>query len=168
MHGWPTCCHLRHNLRERMTTTLLDCKTLEPTVPYNPSYHPCWGLRALPSTLNFTAGPSTPIPPNTSCNTGWPTTVITGTLARTGACDFAWSYSSGSFTILFSWTNAGPPISCTINQTELYPNWSLDNVTGTPTGSCSQNPSTGIVTLTFTGTISDGFCECPITVSFSG
>ena len=151
-----------------MTTTLLDCKTLEPTVPYNPSYHPCWGLRALPSTLSFTAGPSTPIPPNTTCNTGWPTTVITGTLARTGACDFAWGYSSGSFTILFSWTNAGPPISCTINQTELYPDWSLDNVTGTPTGSCSQNPSTGIVTLTFTGTISDGFCECPITVSFSG
>lgn len=151
-----------------MTTTLIDCKTLEPSVAYNPAFHPCWGLRALPSTLNFTAGPSTPIPPNTSCNTGWPTTVITGTLARTGPCDFTWGYSTGSFGILFSWTNLGPPISCTINQTELFPDWSLDNVNGTPTGSCSQDPTTGIVTLTFTGTISDGFCNCPVTVSFSG
>lgn len=151
-----------------MTTTALDCNTLEPSVSYNPAFHPCWGLRALPSTLSFAAGPSTPIPPNTTCNTGWPTTVITGSLARTGPCDFAWGYSSGSFAIVFSWTNSGPPISCTINQAALFPDWSLDNVTGTPTGSCSQDPTTGIVTLTFSGTISDGFCTCPVTVSFSG
>lgn len=151
-----------------MTTTILDCKTLAPGTTYAPAYHPCWGLRALPSTMSFTAGPSTPIPPNTTCNTGWPTTVITGTLTRTGPCDFSWGYSSGSFGIIFSWTNLGPPISCTINQTELFPDWSLNNVTGTPTGSCSQDPTTGIVTLTFTGVISDGFCECPVTVSFSG
>jgi len=151
-----------------MSTTVIDCKTLVPGTTYAPAYFPCWGLRELPATMSFTAGPSTPIPPNTTCNAGWPTTVITGTLTRTGACDFAWGYSSGSFGIIFAWTNAGPPISCTINQTELYPDWSLDNVTGTPTGSCSQNPTTGIVTLTFTGIISDGFCECPVTVTFNG
>jgi hypothetical protein len=50
----------------------------------------------------------------------------------------------------------------------LYPSWSLNNVTGTPTGSCSQNPATGIVTLTFTGIISDGFCTAPVTITFSG
>ena len=151
-----------------MSTTVIDCKTLVPGTTYAPAYFPCWGLRELPATMSFTAGPSTPIPPNTTCNTGWPTTVITGTLTRTGACDFAWGYSSGSFGIIFAWTNAGPPISCTINQAELYPDWSLDNVTGTPTGSCSQNPTTGIVTLTFTGIISDGFCEFPVTVTFNG
>jgi hypothetical protein len=151
-----------------MSTTVIDCKTLVPGTTYAPAYFPCWGLRELPATMSFTAGPSTPIPPNTTCNTGWPTTVITGTLTRTGACDFAWGYSSGSFGIIFAWTNAGPPISCTINQAELYPNWSLSNLTGTPTGSCSQNPTTGIVTLTFTGIISDGMCEAPVTITFNG
>lgn len=146
----------------------LDCKTLAPGLTYNPAYFPCWGLRALPSTMSFSAGPSTPIPPNTSCNTGWPTTVITGTLTRTGPCDFAWGYSTGSFGILFAWTGGGIPLSCTIDQAELYPSWSLNNVTGTPTGSCSQNPTTGIVTLTFTGIISDGFCTAPVTITFSG
>lgn len=151
-----------------MTIQNIDCKTIEPIVVYNPVFHPCWGRRALPSTLQFTAGPSTPIPPNTSCNTGWPTTVITGTLSRSGPCDFVWGYSSGSFAILFAWTNSGPPISCTINQTELFPNWSVSNVTGTPTGNCSQDPNTGIVTLTFTAIISDGFCTCPVTITFNG
>jgi len=151
-----------------MTTEILDCKTLAPAPAASRVYHPCWGNRPLPSTLNFSAGPSTPIPPNTSCNAGWPTTVITGTLARTGVCDFSWGYSTGSFGILFAWTVGGPPLSCSINQAELFPNWSLNNVVGTPTGSCSQDPVTGIVTMTFTGTISDGFCTCPVTVSFSG
>lgn len=151
-----------------MTTSVLDCKTLAPAPAASRIYHPCWGNRPLPSTLNFSAGPSTLIPPNTSCNAGWPSSVITGTLSRTGACNFVWGYSSGSFGILFAWTVGGPPLSCSINQTELFPNWSLNNVIGTPTGSCSQNPTTGIVTMTFTGTISDGFCTCPVTVSFSG
>ena len=151
-----------------MTTESLDCSSLAPAPAASRIYHPCWGNRALPSTLNFSAGPSTPIPPNTSCNTGWPTTVVTGTLSRTGVCDFAWGYSTGSFGILFAWTVGGPPLSCSINQAEMFPNWSLNNVVGTPTGSCSQNPTTGIVTMTFTGTISDGFCTCPITVTFSG
>jgi hypothetical protein len=151
-----------------MTTESLDCSSVAPPPAGSRIYHPCWGNRALPSTLNFSAGPSTPIPPNTSCNTGWPTTVITGTLSRTGNCDFAWNYSTGSFGILFAWTVGGPPLSCSINQTELFPNWSLNNVIGTPSGSCSQNPSTGIVTMTFTGIISEGFCTCPVTVTFSG
>ena len=151
-----------------MTTESLDCSSVAPAPAASRIYHPCWGNRALPSTLNFSAGPSTPIPPNTSCNTGWPTTVVTGTLSRTGVCDFAWGYSTGSFGILFAWTVGGPPLSCSINQAEMFPNWSLSNVVGTPTGSCSQNPTTGIVTMTFTGTISDGFCTCPITVTFSG
>jgi len=151
-----------------MTTEILDCSSLAPPPAANRIYHPCWGNRALPSTLNFSAGPSTPIPPNTSCNTGWPTTVVTGTLSRTGGCDFAWGYSTGSFGILFAWTVGGPPLSCSINQTEMFPNWSLNNVVGTPTGSCSQNPTTGIVTMTFTGIISDGFCTAPVTITFSG
>lgn len=151
-----------------MSVEVYDCKTLVPGTTYAPAYFPCWGLRALPSTMSFTAGPSTPIPPNTTCNAGWPATIINGTLTRTGPCDFTWGYADQDFGIIFSWTLAGPPISCTINQTELFPNWSLANVNGTPTGSCSQNPTTGIVTLTFTGTISDGFCDCPITVTFNG
>jgi len=151
-----------------MTTESLDCSSVAPPPAASRIYHPCWGDRALPNTLNFSAGPSTPIPPNASCNTGWPTTVVTGTLSRTGVCDFAWGYSTGSFGILFAWTVGGPPLSCSINQAEMFPNWSLNNVTGTPSGSCSQNPSTGIVTMTFTGIISDGFCNCPITVTFSG
>lgn len=148
--------------------SLLDCKSYNPPPTASRVYHPCWGNRALPSTLTFSAGPSTPIPPNASCNTGWPMSVITGTLTRTGDCDSAWGYSTGSFGIIFAWTAGGKPLSCTINQTEMYPNWSLNNVTGTPTGSCSQNSTTGIVTMTFTGVISDGFCTCPITVTFSG
>jgi hypothetical protein len=150
-----------------MSTTLIDCKTLVP-LAYNPSFHPCWGRRAFPSTMAFSAGPSTPIPPNTSCNTGWPTSVITGSLARTGPCNFSWSYSSGSFTILFAWTLSTYPVTCSINQAEMYPNWSLNNLTGIPTGTCSQDPATGIVTMTFAGIISDGFCNCPITVSYTG
>lgn len=146
----------------------LDCKTYAPSPTSNRVYHQCWGNRAFPATLGFSAGPSTPIPPNTTCNTGWPTAAITGTLSRTGVCDFAWGYSSGSFAILFAWTAGGQPLSCTINQSEMFPSWSLNNVTGTPTGSCSQNPATGIVTMTFSGTISDGFCTCPVTVSYSG
>lgn len=151
-----------------MTTETLDCKTLVPLDCDTRVYHPCWGNQELPATLDFEAGPSVPIPPNTTCNVGWPTTVITGTLSRTGVCDFAWGYSTGSFGILFAWTMGGPPLSCTIDQAEMYPEWSLNNVTGTPTGSCSQDPITGIVTMTFTGVISDGFCECPITITFSG
>jgi hypothetical protein len=50
----------------------------------------------------------------------------------------------------------------------MYPNWSLNNLTGIPTGTCSQDPATGIVTMTFAGIISDGFCNCPITVSYTG
>lgn len=145
-----------------------DCKTLVSEIAYNPIFFPCWGLRALPSTMSFTAGPSTPIPPNTSCNTGWPTGVITGTLVRTSVCDFVWGYSTGSFGILFAWTSGGVPLSCTVNQAEMFPSWSLNNVTGTPTGACSQNPATGIVTMTFNGVISDGFCTCPVTVTFNG
>lgn len=147
---------------------VFDCKTLSPAGYTPPVYHPCWGRRALPSTLSFSAGPSTPIAPNTSCPTGWPTTVLTGTLARVSPCSFAWSYSSGAFAIIFAWTRYGPPLSCSIDQAELFPAWSLNNVTGTPTGSCSQNPTTGIVTLTFTGTISNGLCTCPVTVTFNG
>lgn len=152
-----------------MTTESLDCSSLAPPPAANRIYHPCWGNRALPSTLNFSAGPSTPIPPNTSCNTGWPTTVITGTLTRTSPCDFSWGYSTGSFGILFAWTVGGPPLSCSINQTEMFPQWSLNNlIGGTLTGSCSQDPTTGIVTMTFTGTIGDGFCTCPVTITFNG
>lgn len=145
-----------------------DCKTIAPGLTYNPAYHPCWGLRQLPSTMSFSAGPSTPIPPNVSCNTGWPTTVITGTLTRTGPCDFAWGFSTGSFGIIFAWTAGGPPIKCTINQTEMFPDWSVSNLTGTPSGSCSQNPITGVVTMTFNAVISDGFCTCPVTITFNG
>jgi hypothetical protein len=153
-----------------MSTSVLDCTTLVPTIPYSPAFHPCWGLRAFPSTLSFAAGPSTPIPPNTTCNTGWPSTVITGTLARTGPCEFSWGYSSGSFGIFFAWTVASYPVVCTVNQATLYPSWSLNNIVASPapSGSCSQDPTTGIVTLTFSGTISDGFCTCPVTVSYSG
>lgn len=151
-----------------MSIDVIDCSTLSPATYTNPVYHPCWGRRALPATMQFTAGPSTPIPPNTTCNTGWPTGVITGTLTRSGPCLFTWGYSTGSFSILFAWTLAGPPISCNINQAELFPSWSLNNVSGTPTGTCSQNSTTGIVTLTFTGIISDGFCTCPVTVTFNG
>lgn len=151
-----------------MSTITIDCKSTSPQLPFQPAYHPCWGHRELPGTLQFAAGPSTPIPPNTACNTGWPMTAITGTLTRTGACDFAWSYSSGSFTILFAWTLSTPPIVCQVNQAEMYPQFSLNNVTGTPSGSCSQNPTTGVVTMTFSGVISDGFCSCPVTVTFNG
>lgn len=147
------------------TSSSYDCKALEPVVAYNPAYFPCWGLKQLPSTLYFSAGPSTPIPPNVACNTGWPGTVITGQLARTGNCDYAWSYSTGSFTILFSWTMGGLPLNCDIDQAELFPEWSVANVTGTPTGSCSQDPLTGITTLTFNAVISDGICTCPITIT---
>ncbi len=150
------------------TTVTLDCATLAPAPVPSRLFHPCWGMRALPSTMQFAAGPSTPIPPNTTCNTGWPMTAITGTLTRSGPCSFVWGYSSGSFGILFAWTAGGYPLSCSINQTEMFPNWSFSNVVGTPTGSCSQNPTTGVVTMTFTGTISDGFCTCPITVTFNG
>ena len=151
-----------------MSVDVIDCSTLSPATYTNPVYHPCWGRRALPATMQFTAGPSTPIPPNTTCNTGWPAGVITGTLTRTGPCLFSWGYSTGSFGIFFSWTLLGPPISCNIDQAELFPSWSLNNVSGTPTGTCSQDPITGIVTLTFTGTISDGFCTCPVTVTYNG
>lgn len=151
-----------------MSVDVIDCSTLSPVTYPNPVYHPCWGRRALPATMQFTAGPATPIPPNTTCNTGWPTGVITGTLVRSGPCLFTWGYSTGSFAILFGWTLMGPPVSCTIDQAEMYPSWSLSNVTGTPSGSCSQDPITGIVTMTFTGIISDGFCNCPVTVTFNG
>lgn len=150
------------------TTVTLDCATLAPAPVLNRLFHPCWGMRALPSTMQFAAGPSTPIPPRTACNTGWPMTAMTGTLTRSGPCSFVWGYSSGSFGILFAWTAGGYPLSCSINQTEMFPNWSFSNAVGTPTGSCSQNPTTGVVTMTFTGTISDGFCTCPITVTFNG
>jgi len=153
-----------------MTTESLDCSSVAPPPAGSRIYHPCWGNRALPSTLNFSAGPSTPIPPNTVCNSGWPTSVITGTLTRSGPCEFVWFYSSpsGSFGIYFAWTVGGPPLSCSINQTEMSPNWAFSNAVGVSTGSCSQNPTTGIVTMTFTGTIGDGFCTCPITVTFNG
>lgn len=153
-----------------MSTVQIDCKSASPQLPFQPAYHPCWGHRELPSTLQFAAGPSTPIPPNTACNTGWPTTAITGTLTRTGACDFAWAYSSGSgsFGILFAWTLSTPPIVCQVNQAALYPQFSFANATGAPSGSCSQNPTTGVVTMTFSGVISDGFCTCPVTVTFNG
>ena len=149
------------------TVDTLDCSALEPVVAYNPAYFPCWGLKELPSTLYFTAGPSSTIPPNTACNTGWPTTVITGTLSRVDGCSYAWSYSTGSFTILFSWTLGGMPLSCNIDQTELYPSWAVDNATGSPasTGSCSQDPITGITTLIFNATISDGICTCPVEIT---
>lgn len=151
-----------------MSISIIDCSTLSPTPYPSPAYHPCWGRRALPSTLQFTAGPSSPIPPNTACNTGWPTGVISGDLTRVGPCSFTWGFSVGSFGLFFGWTQVGPPISCSANQAELFPSWSLNNVTGTPSGSCSQNPATGIVTLTFTGVISDGFCTCPVTVTYNG
>lgn len=153
-----------------MPTTIdtLDCKTLSPATYTNPIFHPCWGKKVLPATMSFTAGPTSLIPPNMTLCPGWPSGVITGTLTRTGPCGFAWSYSSGSFSIIFAWTAGGPPVSCTINQTEMFPNWSFNNVTGTPTGSCSQDPGTGITTMTFTGVISNGLCSCPVTVTFTG
>lgn len=149
------------------TVSSHDCKALEPVVAYNPAYFPCWGLKQLPSTLYFEAGPSTPIPPNTSCNTGWPTSVVTGTLTRNSNCSFTWSYASGSFSIIFSWTLSTFPVSCNINQTELFPSWAVDNATGSPasTGSCSQDPITGITTLEFYATISDGICTCPVKIT---
>lgn len=150
------------------TTSTFDCSSLSPETYPPPVYIPCWGNRPLPTTMSFSAGPSTPIPPNTSCPTGWPTTVITGTLTRNSPCSFAWGYSNGSFAILFAWTRPGPPISCTINQTELFPNWSLSNVSSGATGSCTQDPVTGIVTLTFTAIVSNGICTCPVTVTYSG
>ena len=170
MHRRSASCGVRHNLLSgTMSVDVIDCSTLSPVAYPNPVYHPCWGRRALPSTMQFSAGPSTPIPPNTVCNSGWPTSVITGTLTRSGPCNFVWGYSSGaSFTILFAWTPVGPPISCTIDQAAMFPNWSLANVTGTPSGVCSQNPTTGIVTMTFTGVISDGICTCPVTVTYNG
>ena len=152
-----------------MTVSSYDCSSLEPVVAYNPAYFPCWGLKELPSTLYFTAGPSTPIPPNTSCGSGWPTTEITGSLSRVDGCSYAWSYSSGSFTILFSWTEGGAPVSCDIDQAEMYPSWAIDNATGSPasSGSCSQDPGTGVTTLEFTAEISDGICTCPVTITAS-
>ena len=146
-----------------------DCTANEPLIPFNPVYFPCWGLKALPDELDFSATASTLIPPNTSCNTGWPTTNITGKLTRTGPCDFVWAYSSGSFGILFAWTVGGPPKSCSPDQAELFPNWSLDNLTGDPvSGSCYQIGDTGVTSLTFTGTISDVFCKSKITVTYNG
>jgi len=152
-----------------MTTESLDCSSVAPPPAASRIYHPCWGNRALPSTLNFSAGPSTPIPPNTSCNSGWPLSVITGTLTRTGPCNFFWGYSSGgSFAFYFAWTSGGPPLSCTINQSDMTLDWAISNATGTATGSCSQDPTTGIVTMTFSAIVTDGFCTCPVTITFNG
>lgn len=164
-----------------MTTETLDCKTLVPLDCDTRVYHPCWGNRELPATLNFSAGPSTPIPPNTTCNTGWPTAVITGTMSRgvygANVCAASWSYINPStgWGFVFNWTypSGNQPVSCTIDMAEMFPLWVIgSNQAGitylNPTGSCSQDPTTGIVTMTYSVTISNGLCECPITVTFNG
>ena len=151
------------------STVTMDCSTLSPVSPTSRVYFECWGNRELPATMSFSAGPAFLVPPATVGCSGWPTGgVITGTLTRTGPCDFVWGYSSGSFTILFAWTAGGKPVGCTINQTSLIGHWGLGNPVGPASGSCSQDPSTGVVTFTYTGSISNGLCRCPVTVTYYG
>lgn len=164
-----------------MSVDVIDCSTLSPVTYPSPVYHYCWGRRALPSTMQFTAGPTTLIPPNTTPCVGWPTTVITGTMSRgvygSSVCAASWSYINPStgWGFVFNWTypSGSQPVSCTIDMAEMFPLWVIgSNQAGitylNPTGSCSQNPTTGVVTMTYSVTISNGLCQCPITVTFNG
>ena len=161
----------------------MDCSTLSPVTPTSPVYFQCWGNRALPATLSYSAGPTT----NWSaiaCN-DWPTSVITGTLYKglfgNNLCNAIWSTSVGTnFGIIFNYNGFASnllPVSCTINQASMTGDWSIGSIFAGVTyslksGSCSQAspPESGLVTMTFSTTITSpyGGCVCPITVSFSG
>ena len=163
------------------TTVTLDCATLAPAPVQNRLFHLCWGMRALPSTLNFSAGPTTLVAPNTTMCPNWPTTLISGTMSRglygSSICNAVWSYINPTtlWGIDFNWTypSGDQPISCSVNMAEMWPFWVVgSNQSGVtyinPTGSCSQDPVTGIVTMNFTVTLTNGLCTCPVTITFNG
>lgn len=165
-----------------------DCKTNTPTVVPPPVYLQCWGTRILPSSLDFTAGPTTLISPNTTPCANWPTTLVTGQMARgffgTNLCRTVWSVNIGGtpgFTLFFgSKAQVNDPnflylpLDCQIDIADITPYWfvgtleaGIINYTNI-VGSCSQDPITKIVTLNYSATIDNGLCSCPVTISFVG
>jgi hypothetical protein len=165
-----------------------DCKTNTPIVVPPPVYFQCWGTRVLPSYLNFTAGPTTLIPPNTIPCMNWPTTQVQGQMGRgffgTNLCRTVWSVNIGGtpgFTLFFGSKGqvSDPnfnylPLDCQINMPDLTQSWFVGTLESgvitysSVTGSCSQNPLTGIVTLNYSATISNGLCSLPVSISFVG
>ena len=156
-----------------------DCKNSTPTIKPPSIYFECWGNRRLPSSIQFSIGPTTLIPPNTTLCLNWPATVITGSLSKglfgTNMCSPIWSGISNGFGIVFNYQqySTNMPISCSINVLDMTGTWSLGtteaNVTYSNTsGSCSQDPITKIVTMIFTTIANNGSCSSPITVTFNG
>ena len=162
------------------TIDAIDCSSLAVQACPDPVSFECWGKRKLPATISFSAGPTVLISPNTVYTPNWPTSVLTGSLARGlfggTLCGAVWSHmTAGGFTIIFNWAGypVSQPVSCTINQASMVPNWVIGSAYSginytLKSGSCSQDPTTGIVTMNFATTIDDGLCKCPITLTYSG
>lgn len=146
-----------------MTTTLIDCKQIHALGNYAPVYHQCWGKKALPSTFQIEWGPFTADDPNANPPPSCVGPKVTGTMARTSPCDFAWGFSNGDLGIILS-TGGVPPVSSQINQSTL-PGWYVSNSTGV-NGSCSQ--TNGVTTFTISGTWSNGLCSAPFTITYQG
>jgi hypothetical protein len=156
---------------------LHDCKGLAPQINYRPVYHPCWGMKPLPQSLQFEAGPSYRNPGYTGPITeGWPDgQVITGAMAKVCGQP-VWGYSNFNFQILFAWTRGGYPAVVTPDQPQMYPDWNVGNssapqgpdagVTGS-SGSCSLDAE-NVTRMSFRSTISNGLVSCPVTVTYEG
>lgn len=158
----------------------VDCKGRNPTLPFNPLFHICWGYRKLPNVINYIAGPSVITDP-VAC-AFWPTAQVAGTMTRGtldgySACYAFWSgQTADGFRIVFNSTLNNWPISPTIDRSEMNTEFGIGvDMPGNisylnPSGYCSQAAKpTGQVTMSFSVTASiAGKCSCPITVWYQG
>lgn len=144
-------------------TETINCREIHAPGTYAPVYHQCWGKKTLPNNFQIEWGPFTAVDPNASPVPSCVGPKVTGTMARTSPCDFAWGFSNGDLGIILS-TGGVPPVSSQINQATL-PGWYVSNSTGV-TGSCSQ--TNGVTTFTISGTWSNGLCSAPFTITYQG
>ena len=147
-----------------MTTTLTNCKETHAPGVYAPVFHQCWGKKALPSNFQIEWGPFTANDPNANPPPSCVGSKVTGTMARTGPCDFVWGYTRGLDGILLS-TGGVPPVSTQTNQATL-PGLYVSNATNV-SGSCSQAPN-GVTTFRIEGTWSNGICTAPFVITYEG
>ena len=157
-----------------------DCKTNVPITVPPASYFECWGTRRLPSSIQFSVGPTSLISPNTTPCLNWPIVVQTGVLGRglfgTNMCRPVWSaFSSSGFGIIFNYNQFATtnPIACSENVPNMTTTWSLGTTEAGVTysmkqGYCSKNQITGIVEVAYSVIASNGLCSTPISIYFYG